>query len=437
MRVTHSALLAAVGVVAVVAVAGMVWLWPSPDLAVPADATEQAQATELVDAEIVDVAEVSRGDVPGLLADAITVEITARLENSGRTVIFEMTDDTGTTYEAGQQVRLARVETPGQPPTYFVSDFRRGPAMTVLLAAFLLAVLAFGRFQGLRALIGLGSTFVVIVGFMLPAILDGRSPVAVALVGSLAIMVLTLYLSHGPNPKTTAALVGTTAALLATVALAGAFVAAANITGFTSEEARLATYEVGGLSLRGLVLAGIIIGSLGVLDDVTVSQASTVFELRRADPSAAYGTVVRGALNVGRDHIAATINTLFLAYAGASLPLLIIFSLGVDALPTLLTSEVVAVEVVRTLVGSIGLIAAVPLTTVLAAAVVMEPERRRARGSDRRPSATSRASGHAGPRKTGPEPTATEDPQPDGDDEGDDAWEQRLREAYRLDRPRR
>jgi hypothetical protein len=146
-------------------------------------------------------------------------------------------------------------------------------------------------------------------------------------------------------------------------------VAATSLTGLASEDALNASFQAGGLSLRGLLLAGIILGGLGVLDDVTMSQASLVFELRRADPTAGFGRLVTGALAVGRDHIAATVNTLFLAYAGASLPLLVLFTTGGDSLGTVTTAEAVAVEIVRTLCGSIGLIAAVPLTTLLAAAL--------------------------------------------------------------------
>jgi len=185
----------------------------------------------------------------------------------------------------------------------------------------------------------------------------------------MAIMLVSLYLAHGPGRKTTAAVVGTALALGLTAALAAAFVGVAALTGLASEDALNASFAVGGLSLRGLLLAGIILGGLGVLDDVTVSQASLVFELRRADPAAGFGELVRGALSVGRDHVAATVNTLFLAYVGASLPLLVLFVTSGDAFGTVATAEAVAVEVVRTLCGSVGLIAAVPLTTVLAAAL--------------------------------------------------------------------
>jgi hypothetical protein len=244
--------------------------------------------------------------------------------------------------------------------------------MLILAALFVGAVVAFGRWQGMRSLVGLGLSFVVIVSFVVPAILRGHSPVLVAVTGAMAIMLISLYLSHGLGPKTTAAVVGTALALGLTAALAIGFVAAASLTGLASEEALFANFAVGGLSLRGLLLAGIIIGGLGVLDDVTMSQASLVAELHQANPTAGFAALVGGALRVGRDHIAATVNTLFLAYAGAALPSLILFVTGQDSLGTVATSEIVAVEVVRALCGSVGLIAAVPLTTVLAALVATE-----------------------------------------------------------------
>ena len=269
----------------------------------------------------------------------------------------------------GQRVKLAEVEQEGGQASYYIQDLERTRPMLVLVALFVLAVVAFGGWQGVRSLLGLVVSFAIIIGFIVPAILGGHNPVPVALVGAMAIMLVSLYLSHGVSRKTTAAVVGTALALGLTAVLTAGFVAATALTGLASEDAQKASYQVGGLSLRGLLLAAIIIGGLGVLDDVTVSQASLVFELRRANPSASFGQLVQSALAVGRDHIAATVNTLFLAYAGASLPLLVLFSTGGAGFGEVATAEVAAVEVVRTLCGSIGLIAAVPLTTMLAAAL--------------------------------------------------------------------
>ncbi|CAN5809167.1 MAG: YibE/F family protein [Euzebyales bacterium] len=409
MRLSHPALLGLVGLLGALAVGGIAALWPG---APHVEATDSEQTTELVAARL-DAVETLDVDDVGLLPEATVVAVTATIDDTGEQVSFEMVDDTGDTFRPGQQVRLQAITDADGQTTYLVSDFRRDGPIALLAGLFIVSVIALGRWQGVRALVGLALTFLLIVGFIVPAILAGSGPVVVALVGSLAIMIVTLYLSHGLSRKTTAAVVGTAVALLLTGILAAAFTSLASLTGFTSEEARLANVEVGGLSLRGLLLAGIIIGGLGVLDDVTMSQSSTVFALHRADPRAGFGGLVRAALVVGRDHIAATVNTLFLAYAGASLPLLILFATGIDPFGTVITSEIVAVEVVRTLVGSIGLIAAVPVTTALAAGlVVAEPEE----------AAAEDAGGH----DHGVVPAS-----PPGQDD-DAGWVRELREAYRL-----
>jgi uncharacterized membrane protein len=445
VRVTHRTLLAVVALVAVAAVAGMALQWPA-DVEEPETTDEFVDESEQRDATIRGVVELPT-DVhePSLLPGSTIVELTAEIDDTGEFVTFETTDETGDTYASGQRVRLATIPTDTGPSQYYVTDFRRGTPLIVLSALFVVAVLAFARFQGLRSLIGLGLTFVVIVGFIVPAILDGRSPVAVALAGSLAIMIVTLYLSHGLGPKTSAAVVGTVGALLLTVGLATLFTSAATLTGFTSEDARLANFSVGGLSLRGLLLAGIIIGGLGVLDDVTMSQSSTVFALRRANPSMPFVRLFAEGLSVGRDHIAATVNTLFLAYAGAALPLLILLSTGAEPLGSVLTSEIVAVEIVRTLVGSLGLIAAVPVTTALAAAVALgeDPEAVDAAGGPVvDPHAHGVVGGSAAPTAHGTGDRADDGgqdrpaagagagaPEPE---EGDEAWVRQLRSAYRL-----
>jgi uncharacterized membrane protein len=366
----YRVLLAVVGVIALAVVGAAVALWPRGELARPA-AAGQADSTRVVAATLTVVTRLDCEEADPGVAGSICIKATAQLAG-GRQVSFDTTDPTGGMFRAGQRVQLAVAEQPGQPPTYYIQDLERGRPMLVLAALFVGAVVAFGRWQGIRSLVGLGLSFVVIVGFVVPSILRGHSPVAVAVTGAMAIMLLSLYLSHGTGPKTTAAVVGTALALGLTAALAIVFVAASSLTGLASEEALGANYAVGGLSLRGLLLAGIIIGGLGVLDDVTMSQASLVTELHHANPTAGMATLVGGALRVGRDHIAATVNTLFLAYAGAALPLLIVFVTGTDSPSTVATTEIVAVEIVRALCGSVGLIAAVPLTTVLAALVATE-----------------------------------------------------------------
>jgi hypothetical protein len=259
------------------------------------------------------------------------------------------------------------LDDPGAQPLAFV-DFRRGTPLLALAVAFAVLVLALARWQGLRSLLGLGICLAVVILWMLPALLDGRSPLLVALVGGLVVMLATTALTHGIGLKSTAAMIGASATLALIVALTVLAVDAAHITGLSSEEATLVeARSAGDLSIQGLVLAGMVIGALGVLDDVTVSQASTVLALRRANPSLSGRALFTGSMAVGRDHLGATVNTLVLAYAGASLPVLLVFAAQGTSLGAAVTREAVAQQVVATLVGSIGLIAALPLTTALTA----------------------------------------------------------------------
>jgi uncharacterized membrane protein len=258
---------------------------------------------------------------------------------------------------------------------YSFSDFQRRGPMLWLFAVFAGIVLVAGRLKGLRALIGLGASLAMVVFFVVPAITHGKPPVQVAAFGALAIMFLTIPFVHGGGAKALAACLGTGLALLLTLGLADAFTSLAHLSGLTTDESVYlqATTHV---SIRGLLLAGMVIGALGVLGDTTVTQASTVIALRRANPSLGWGQLVLHATSVGRDHIAATVNTLVLAYTGAALPILIVFSIGGTSLPGAVNSEAVAEPIVATLVGSIGLIAAVPLTTALAALLALHlPER--------------------------------------------------------------
>src|SRR6266511_2491365 len=365
---SHAAMLVGVGLLVVAVAVGAFSLWPRHHRAAAVSPGRQ-DSTRIVDAVVTRVTPrpCARDEQQQALPGTTCSKVVARRADNQRTVTFDFTDQSGGIVTAGRRVKLSVIEQQGQPPFYNIVDLERGRPMLLLTLVFVAAVVGFGRWQGIRSLIGLVGSFVVIVGFIVPAILDGRSPVAVALVGSLAIMIVSLYLSDGLARKSTAAVVGPALALGLTGALAVVFVRAASLTGLASEEALNANFQVGGLSLRGLLLAGIIIGGLGVLDDVTMSQASLVFALRRANPAAPLSSLIGASLTVGRDHIAATVNTLFLAYAGASLPLLILFATSGDPLGSVATSEVVAVEIIRTLCGSVGLIAAVPLTTVLAA----------------------------------------------------------------------
>jgi uncharacterized membrane protein len=273
------------------------------------------------------------------------------------------------------RVVLAYDPQAGPQERYAFADTDRDRPFLLLAALFAAAVVALGRWSGLRALIGLGVSGSVLVLFVLPAVLAGQSALPVALTGAAAIMFGVLYLTHGVSVQTSIAVLGTLASLTLTVALGQAFVVASGLTGFGSDEASLLDANVAGLDLQGLLLAGIVIGALGVLDDVTITQGAAVWEIHQADPTASFVSLYRAGIRIGREHIASTVNTLVLAYAGASLPLLAVFTLAGTGPLDALTSEVVGQEVVRALVGSIGLVAAVPVTTALAAAAVRTTSR--------------------------------------------------------------
>ena len=216
---------------------------------------------------------------------------------------------------------------------------------------------------------------------MLPRLLAGDSPIVVSVAGATAIMVVTLYVTHGPNRKSSVAVAGTTASLVLTGLLGAAFLEVARLTGRTEEAAylQLALPDLQ-LNVRGLLLGGVVIGALGVLDDAAVAQVSVVFALREANPALTWGELYRRGLQVGRDHIGSLVNTLALAYAGAALPLLLFSNYDVP-ISVAMNRELVATEIARTLLGSLGLIAAVPITTALAARVAVRQPAPRPAGS--------------------------------------------------------
>ena len=253
---------------------------------------------------------------------------------------------------------------------YFFADQDRRTSLLWLAGLFAVVVIALGRFRGLLALLAMGATLVLLVAFVAPSVLDGNDPLLVAVVAASAIAFVSLYLTHGFTPTTTVALAGTLAALALTLGLSWAFFELARFTGLATEEALVLPFSTDNLDVSALLLGGAVIGALGALDDVTVTQVATVAELRHRSPHLSTTELVASGIRVGRDHIASTVNTLLLAYAGASMPLLLLFALSDQSLEMVANSEIIAVEIVRTLCGSIGLVAAVPITTALAAAVL-------------------------------------------------------------------
>lgn len=263
------------------------------------------------------------------------------------------------------KVVLIHTETP-DGEIWSVVDHQRGTQLWILMGAFALALVAFGRWKGVTALAGLAVTFVVLLWFVVPALLDGSPPLLVAIVGSAAIMLTVLYLTHGFRLSTTVALLGTLASLVLTGLLSAGAVSFLYLTGVT-DDVSTAVGTLHHVNMQGLLLAGIVIGSLGVLDDVTVTQAATVEELAAANPDQSTLQLYRAADRVGRSHIASVVNTIILAYAGSSLPLLIMIVATRDPLGSVVTDQLIAQEIVRSVVATLGLVAAVPITTALAA----------------------------------------------------------------------
>jgi uncharacterized membrane protein len=370
----HRQLLVVVGVLLAATLVGLVVLWPS---AAPVP-IEDRPPGEVVAGEVLALEERERAADGG---PATSLVVTVRvLEGPDESLVtdLEIIPEGFPPFRIGDRLALAPAEGAGGEDPYIIVDFQRLPTLWLLFGLFVAAVIAVGRWQGVRSLLGLALSLAIVIRFVVPAILEGTSPSLVALVGSLAIMIVTLYLAHGVSEMTTAAVVGTAVTLLLTIGLGVLFIEYGRISGYASDQAALARLAVEGLDLQGLVLAGLIIAALGVLDDVTVSQASTVFALHETDRRLGWSALFGRAMKVGRDHIASVVNTLFLAYTGASLALLVLFSTSGVPAAELINSELFAQEIVSIVVGSLGLIAAVPLTTALAATLALRGDTDRA-----------------------------------------------------------
>ncbi len=252
---------------------------------------------------------------------------------------------------------------------YFFVDRDRRTPLVWLAGLFALVVVALGRLRGILALVGMATTLVVLVAFVAPSVLDGNDPVLVAVVAAAVIAFVSLYVTHGVGAQTTVALAATLASLGLTLGLSWLFFGLSEFTGLATEEGLTLPLIAGDVDLAALLLGGAVIGALGALDDVTVTQVATVTELRYRSPHLPRRELIASGIRVGREHIAATVNTLLLAYAGAGLPLVLLFAVSDQSLAMVANSELIAVEIVRTLCGSLGLVAAVPVATVLAALV--------------------------------------------------------------------
>jgi len=354
---------AAVVAIGAITLVGLVLLWPSGDQRRFADAL--GLSGERIPATVTAVELAPCSDSP----DFECVRIDVQFDDERPPGSFELTvGGANPDISDGDDVLLYDDGRGG----YTFADFQRETPLTLLVILFVAAVLVLGRLRGVGALAGLVGSIGVLTVFLLPAINEGSSPLTVSLVAASVVAYIALYMAHGVSTRTSVALLGTLASLLITGVLALVFVAAANLTGLADETVLALQATVGGFDVRGLLLAGIVIGSLGVLDDVTVTQVAAVWELRAANPAGSARDLYAAAVRIGRDHISSTVNTLVLAYAGASLPLLLLFTQADRSFGDIATSEIVAVEIIRALVGSLGLIASVPITTALAVATTTQ-----------------------------------------------------------------
>ncbi|WP_393059304.1 YibE/F family protein [Streptomyces sp. LN549] len=368
-------------------VVGLVVLWPGGAPAHERTGVgfdRQTQQGKVVNVGKVDCKDVSASQIPvsgetspptgepatgDRLCEKATVEVTSG-QDKGRTFIEVVQPDAPRQLRKGQGVVLAHAPDAPHDLQYSVTDVNRKFPLLLLAGVFALVVVAVGRMRGVMALVALALSFAVLTLFILPAILQGSNPLVVAVVGAGAIMLIALYICHGLTARTSVAVIGTLISLLLIGLLGSLFIGWASLSGNTDDNTGLIHGLYPHIDMSGLLLAGVIIGSLGVLDDVTVTQTSAVWELHQADPTMSAKELYRAGIRIGRDHIASVVNTLVLAYAGAALPLLLLFSIAQSSMGTVANSELVAEEIVRTLIGSIGLVASVPVTTALAALVV-------------------------------------------------------------------
>lgn len=280
-------------------------------------------------------------------------------------------------YRVGDRVIMWASKDPDGADTFTVTDYVRDTRLGWMALLFAVVVVAVGRMRGFRALIALVISAAAIFGIIIPALLKGADPILVTVPICTIVIAGGILLTHGYTRQTAAAVYGVAISLALTGALAWVFSAWTRITGFGTEEASiLATRFPNGLNMAGIYLAGVIVGTLGVLDDVVISQAAVVEELWKANPGLSHTELFRRSMRVGTDHTAAVVNTLFLAYVGASLPLVLLFSIHEAPFLTfrdVLNNEMIAAEVVRTLVGSIGLVLTVPITTLVAVRMLRRP----------------------------------------------------------------
>ena len=359
-----------VGAVLLATIVAMVMLWPGSSS--QSTSPNPGSAGDVVSAKVVSITPTPCAglNVATASPDETCIEAVAVLENGNSAkFVMDATQFTSTHLKTGDQVKLMRTEVQGQSGSttnYAFADFERGGKMLAFALLFMAIVIVVGRWRGVRALLGVGLAVAVLGVFMLPSMLDGNPPVLVASVGALAIMIIVLYLAHGISNRTTAALLGSIFGISFT-AVVGLFATDwLSFTGLASVEESSLKMAVPGIDMNQVLTATIVIAGLGVLNDVTVAQSSAVWEMRALNPQLPKRRIYESAMRIGRDHIASSIYTLVFAYAGVMLVVLLLLYTNPTDLAQLVTSESIAQELIRTLIGSAGLVLSMPVTTLFA-----------------------------------------------------------------------
>lgn len=322
---------------------------------------------ELVKARVVEIVSERQEKLPGTDADFLVQEIRTEIlqgERKGEIVSF---DNDFSPVQEGSRFIL-RITTTSDGVTYYgISDFERRPALAIFFALFVLVVIGLGKWQGVRSLVSLGISILVIFFILIPLLLKGYSPVWVSTLAATAILFFAIFFTHGFNRKSLIAFIGTVSAVIMTGILASVAVMVTHITGFASHESIYLNLNTGGqLDFVGLFLASIIIGMLGVLDDISITQVAVVRELYGVAPHLTRRELFASAIRVGKEHVGALVNTLVLAYIGVSLPVVLFAATSDASAGMLMNMEIFASEIIRTILGSLGLIMTVPITTILA-----------------------------------------------------------------------
>ncbi|MDO9380600.1 MAG: YibE/F family protein [Nocardioidaceae bacterium] len=372
-RRTLAAVLAAVVAVLAVATAwGVFTLWPDRDDVASTANPYSGQGVSIVTGTLTDVQDLDCGDgsvgPDGLPAvQGACGELVADLDDGGEAMMRVAPAIYSQGFSVGDDVRILSLRPPGTTETtYEFLDFQRGVPLTALSVAFAVLVVVVARWRGLFALLGVAVTLFALVRFILPALLAGENPLLVAVVGSTGIMIVVLYLAHGISIRTTSALFGTVVGLAITAVLGVGATSWAHLTGLGNEDDQTLLAVAGQIDLSGVVAASMVVAGLGVLNDVTVTQASAVWELRSAQPDLSPGRVFASAMRIGRDHIASSVYTLVFAYAGSAMTVLLLIVAYQRSLLEMAGTEEIGAEIARTMVGAIGLVLAVPITTAFA-----------------------------------------------------------------------